>query len=247
VNDCTACGVRFYNGWSNTLYGLNIVGNADLGGVSFEGHDGTLQQGNSIIGCYMESNNPADVRIVSNSNKIMNCFLGTTPPIQWITGGVNYFGNVAFGNRFVNVADEETLYLGDQYQLIRGEAHIGAPSGLIFQTFHHGGDVNAFRWKGKAAGGTVYELMTLKAYTGRLGINNPNPQEKIDVNGNIKTSGQVLLGNVRFGAGSSLPSINDADWQYRGSLFIKTSDGKLYINTEPDSSTITWTVVGNQS
>ncbi|MBN1308018.1 MAG: hypothetical protein JXA18_08890 [Chitinispirillaceae bacterium] len=72
------------------------------------------------------------------------------------------------------------------------------------------------------------------------------PTEALDVNGNIKTSGQILLGNVRFGAGS-LPSTSDPNWKYRGSLFIRTSNGKLYINTAANGATIVWTVVGSQS
>ena len=66
-----------------------------------------------------------------------------------------------------------------------------------------------------------------------------------DVNGNIKSSGQFMLGNIRIGAGSSNPT--SSEWRYRGSLHINTSNGKLYINTAADSSPVNWVVVGTQS
>ena len=82
---------------------------------------------------------------------------------------------------------------------------------------------------------------------GNVGIGTATPTTKLDVTGNVKTSGQFMLGNVRFGAGSSLPGTGDSNWKYRGSLFIRTSDGKLFVNTAVDGQTIVWTVVGSQS
>jgi hypothetical protein len=80
---------------------------------------------------------------------------------------------------------------------------------------------------------------------GNVGLNQTNPAEKLDVSGNVKSSGQFMLGNVRIGVATSNPTT--AEWKYKGCLYINTSDGKLRINTAADSATPNWVVVGTQS
>jgi hypothetical protein len=76
-------------------------------------------------------------------------------------------------------------------------------------------------------------------------LTNAAPAEALDVNGNVKSSGQFMLGNVRIGTATSDPTA--AEWKYKGSLYINTSDGKLRINTANDGSATNWVVVGTQS
>ncbi|OGJ93683.1 MAG: hypothetical protein A2487_02515 [Candidatus Raymondbacteria bacterium RifOxyC12_full_50_8] len=88
-------------------------------------------------------------------------------------------------------------------------------------------------------------IVIIPGGTGCVGVGTTSPGQKLDVAGNIKTSGQIMLGNVRFGTAASNPTTDE--WKYKGSLYINTSDGKLRINIADDSSTPNWVVVGTQS
>jgi len=81
---------------------------------------------------------------------------------------------------------------------------------------------------------------------GAVGIGGyPTTAAKLGVNGNIQTTGQLMLGNIQIGVASSNPSTDD--WKFKGCLYINTSDGKLRINTANDDSAPNWIVVGTQS
>jgi hypothetical protein len=106
VNDNVNYGVRFYNGYANVLYSVNIAGNDDnYGGVSFESSLG----GNSIIGCHFEQNSGATaspILMASNHNRVICCYIGVPSglaPIDWDSGsdGGNS-GNVLYGNQITD-------------------------------------------------------------------------------------------------------------------------------------------------
>jgi hypothetical protein len=192
---CDHYGVRFVNGCSNVLsgFGAENCGAAgdEYAGVCFE-CDGNRYIGNSMVGCYLESvggpYHPSLVKLGSKCNSINNCYFlrdNTSKKFLDITFSPSAFGNVLLGNTFHSTpggdvfTDEATLFLGDQYQQIRGECD----NGLVFQTFWEYTDKNDFRWKGKEEGGTLHDVMTLKAYSGMLGINETAPTHKLTVSG----------------------------------------------------------------
>jgi hypothetical protein len=209
TGDCDQYGVRFVNGSSNQLCGFDIeqcgrAGDAYAAGVRFE-----CDKGNSMVGCYLEyyvngsSYHPSLVRLDSKNNTITNCYFfnGNASDFLSIPSGV--FGNVLSGNTFDSFSgftDETTLWLGDQYQQIRGEIW----KGLIFQTFWENTDRDAFRWTAKEppppnGNSSIHELMTLKAYTGRLGIGTTDPDHRLAVS-------DTAAGTVRqaiFGQGKT--------------------------------------------
>jgi hypothetical protein len=210
ISNNTSVGVRFLNGTSNVIYGCDMAEGTENDpngtGVSFEGLSDN-NYGNTVIGCYFEYND-ADVYINSRHNKIMSCLFCSAAghTIQWGPPPItNQNANVIFGNRFINgtptelmlsttiqsiggftvAGDEATLNLGDTFQQIKGAYHIG----LVFQTFWDSNDLDSFRWKAREMGGTMHDLMTLRAYTGRLGINQENPSQKLEVGGNALIKG----------------------------------------------------------
>jgi hypothetical protein len=107
VQDCVNYGIRFVNGYANVCNGVNING----GGVHFEGGDFNTGA-NSIVGCDMEGNLPADVRIASKWNKVIDCCFVSTNSIQWdSTWDAANSGNVFLGNIFNNASTQTEILL----------------------------------------------------------------------------------------------------------------------------------------
>jgi hypothetical protein len=157
-------------------------------------------RGNTIIGNMNAGVADKFIDLDTSGNGVLtagNIIMGTYN-INTVSTDPTFFGASTWGS----AGDEAVLNIGDNYQQVKAVHH----SGLNFQTYNdvpgypqgNPGYTNAFRWKSKedeGLGGAVTELMTLNGTTGMLGINNNNPQEKLDVIGHIKASGNVRIGS----------------------------------------------------
>jgi hypothetical protein len=262
AGQCDQYGVRFVNGCSNHLRGFGAENCGDAGdgyaGVSFESY-GNRYIGNSMVGCYLEvgggNHNPSLVKLNSKNNTINNCYFlrdNTSRKFLDITFSPSVFGNVLLGNTFHSTpggdvfTDEATLFLGDQYQQIRGECD----NGLVFQTFWENTYKNAFRWKGKDVNGTLYDLMTLMAYTGSLGIGQTNPTAKAEIDGGVAVTG---TGSISASGSTTVVFTNATDYNnvQVGTVLTVTNPSEsrfiVYKNGYPNvtvNSSATWSSQG---
>lgn len=277
IVDCTEYGVRFAFGWSNVLHGVDISCNTtSVAGISFEGGAQSVG-GNSLFGCFIETNSTRQVYIQSQHNRIMSCHFGPYSPAAMIEWGSGYdassSGNIIFGNWFAGSGEYKEIMLSnlgigtpspadklDTKGNIRTTPTGGNDSYPTTQLLNYSHDNVSLNfdswwdssWKSSDGGSNfrIYKIgdklrisyasgvtagNTINAWAsendncalvvdseGAVGIGTTSPAAgtKLDVNGNIKASGSVQVGNNTDGASESLV----------GAIRYRTSGTNSYVD-----------------
>ena len=175
TNKRLGIGIKTFGGQPQAL---NVAGNINL---SPENNANRRVYGAN--GCYIEfynSNRGAFTIFAQNAaqQSLINHRLRVDGDVS-IGGTLGFGGNLSMqgGLSIVSNASSITLYNGNDAAMIfkAGISTIGD-----------------FRFLDK----DNVNMLTIKAVTGNVGINNAAPSEKIDVIGNIKASGKIIAGSV---------------------------------------------------
>ncbi len=113
-----------------------------------------------------------------------------------VTGGINYAdGRVGIGTS----SPKTYLHMNASHVPTLGQFVISAPAGQDIQySFLNGNDVKAYMWWDSDQGDLRLQNNTngdfsLNPYGGNVGIGTTSPVEKLDVNGNLKVDGDIII------------------------------------------------------